>query len=316
MTLAKTKPGVQELLTETEIRLRNEPERVDDCIALLAAELRRQKREQSPACWAQTVDQCRLHSLRELLHQDPLTERAFSKPYGYQGDADLLDIIYRQDWAGIYHKPVSLLGRRIFDYTIACKAPSAVRTRRDMLAGTIERVCERVRRPHILSVACGHLREASLAPSVMAGHVGRFVALDQNAAAIATVNRELGRLGVRAVQGSIKLVLGGPLAEERFDLIYAAGIYDYLEDRFARRLTAKLFNMLKPAGQLLIANFLPDIEDVGYMEIYMDWRLNYRDAAAMEGLTRDIQARIADQRIYSDVTNNIAFLELAITTNA
>ena len=77
--------------------------------------------------WAGLVAACRAHPLRELLHQDPLTARAFAMSRGYQGDAELLDIIYAGDYRGCQMPPVTPLGAAIFRYTIGCQAPSAVR---------------------------------------------------------------------------------------------------------------------------------------------------------------------------------------------
>jgi hypothetical protein len=34
--------------------------------------------------------------------------------------------------------------------------------------------------------------------------------------------------------------------------------------------------MLKPGGRLLVANFLHDLPNVGYMESFMGWPLIYR----------------------------------------
>jgi extracellular factor (EF) 3-hydroxypalmitic acid methyl ester biosynthesis protein len=47
--------------------------------------------------WAERVDACLRHPLRELVHQDPFTRRAFSKPKGYAGDAALLDYVCGRD---------------------------------------------------------------------------------------------------------------------------------------------------------------------------------------------------------------------------
>ena len=37
---------------------------------------------------------CLNHPIRDLLHQDPFTYRAFAKPRGYAGDAVMMDYIY------------------------------------------------------------------------------------------------------------------------------------------------------------------------------------------------------------------------------
>jgi hypothetical protein len=66
-------------------------------------------------------------------------------------------------------------------------------------------------------------------------------------------------LPIEPYRGSLLTLLrpGNPLGT--FDLIYSAGLYDYLSADVALRLTAKLATMLKPEGRLLIANMLPGL---------------------------------------------------------
>ena len=67
---------------------------------------------------------------------------------------------------------------------------------------------------------------------------------------------------VRSLASSNKIRCSDP------DLIYAAGLYDYLGDAIAIQLTSRLLQMLAPGGggRLLIANFNPDLRDIGYLE--------------------------------------------------
>ncbi len=302
--------STQAILDESQSRLIGYPSSVAETVADLSGKLRDIKYGQTTAEWESTIKECLAHPVRALLHEDPLTERAFTKPRGYQGDAQLLDIIYRRDWREICQRPVTSLGQAIFDFTILCKAPNAVRIRRDMLAEMIDDTCERVRAPHILSVACGHLRELAQSAAMRSGGVGRFVGLDQDPESLAAVKAEL-ESGVEVARGSVRNLLSGPLTNEKFDFIYAAGLYDYLEDRLAQRLTERMFAMLRPGGHLLVANYLPDIEDVGFMEAYMGWHLTYRDKAAIGRLADSVsQPLIASQRIFNDASNTIGFLEL------
>jgi SAM-dependent methyltransferase len=299
------------MLDETETGLLGDPDSATEIVAFLACRLRELKRMQTPDAWQATVEECRRHRVYNLLHEDPLTARAFLKPRGYQEDAELLDIIYQRDWRDIYDGRVSRLGESIFRYTITCKAPSAVRARRDVLAAMIDDICERRSHPHILSVACGHLREASQSSACRAGRVGRFVGLDHDPRSIAVVDRELSCLGIEPICGTLKLVLAGPLAKQRFDFVYAAGLYDYLDDRLSQLLTGRLFQMLRPGGRLLVANYLPDIEDVGYMEAYMGWSLMYRNAETMTKLVSNIPSRlIAAQRPFHDPSDTIVYLQM------
>jgi len=77
-------------------------------------------------------------------------------------------------------------------------------------------------------------------------------------------------------------------------------------------LTANLFHQLRPGGRLVIANFLPQIPDVGYMEMFMDWHLVYRDRRELLGLAAKIEpAALAEIRIVAEPNDNVAILELA-----
>ena len=67
-------------------------------------------------------------------------------------------------------------------------------------------------------------------------------------------------------------------------MIYSAGLYDYLPNGLARRLTRRLLQMLRPGGRLLVANFVPGGTGRGYMELFMDWSLILRNEATMRAL--------------------------------
>src|SRR5262249_44121844 len=67
---------------------------VDGGMRELLPFLQTQRVKSSERDWAAFVELCLRHPLRALLHQDPFTYRAYSKPRGYAGDAVLLDFIY------------------------------------------------------------------------------------------------------------------------------------------------------------------------------------------------------------------------------
>lgn len=302
--------STSEILDWVNDRLTADPAHSREALSVLSGALGAAHQQQDAAGWEATIATCRAHRVRAVIHEDPLTLRTFTQPRGYAGDAELLDIIYRRDWLGVAPRPTAR-GQAIFNFTIGCRAPSAVRQRRELLATMIDEACGRTKAPHILSVACGHLRELALSAEFRGGRVGRFVGLDQDALSLAEVARSLPEAAVETVPGSIKLLFGSALAKEKFDFIYTAGLYDYLDEKFAQRLTRRMFEMLRPGGRLLVANFRPGVEDVGYMEAYMNWRLIYRDTAAMERLVAGIPAQaLAGQRIFDDPTKTLAFLEL------
>ena len=83
------------------------------------------------------------------------------------------------------------------------------------------------------------------------------------------------------VPASIRQLLSQKANLGDFDLVYSTGLFDYLQQTTAQRLTSAMFEMLRPRGRLLVANFLPGIRDIGYMESFMDWKLIYRTRQEM-----------------------------------
>ena len=247
---------------------------------------------------------CR-HPICEILREDPFTLRAIEKPRGYAGDAKMIDFVYGH--AATNH--ISEIGKAILASTTNTSTAQSVRHRRDAFARAVDDTASETELPRILALACGHLREAHLAKAVREKRIGEYVAFDQDAKSLAVVEHEFSKFGVRTVQGSVLDLEFADLG--KFDLIYAAGLYDYLCRGAAKELTAYAFEMLNPRGRLMIANVLPDIPDAGYMEAMMDWWLIYRTAEQLESVADSIPANeIATKRTFNDPLDNIVFLEV------
>jgi hypothetical protein len=242
-----------------------------------------------------------------LLHEDPFTYRAYTKPRGYAGDAELLDYIYAKEelWPVPQTTP---LGRQVFDYTTLAPASEGVRSRRGFVASYIDRVVDSTIRPRILSIAAGHLREASLAASLKRNRLGRFTALDADATSLQQVESDYGRYGVETVVASIRELIKGQLHLGGYDIVYSTGLFDYLSRNTGRRLVKTMFGMLRPGGRLLFANFLPGIRDDGYMEAFMDWHLVYRTRLEMIDLTMELpQTELGKLTMFAEENQNIIF---------
>jgi hypothetical protein len=261
--------------------------------------------------WAECAACCLCHPLRELIHQDPFTYRAFIKPRGYAGDARLLDFIYGREERWPVPEATSALGRAIFEYTTATPPPAGVRARREFIARLLDDLAGEVARPHVLSIAAGHLREALLCAAIKRRKFGRLVALDADRESLEEVSRCYGYYGVEVVPASFRAMLTGAVQLGQFDLVYSTGLFDYLPQKVAQQLTWAMFESLRPRGRLVVANFLPRIKGVGYMEAYMDWKLIYRTRQEMLDLTVPIpEADVRDIRLFSEENRNILFLQV------
>lgn len=272
--------------------------------------LRTLRRRWPPEEWRRfCLEAARNHPLREVLHQCPFTRHAFERPRGYAGDATLIDYLYNDHAAHV--DGLNRVGGEVYRYMHQQPSARSVRERRELLAREIDATAERVHMPRILSVACGHIREAELSSAVREHRLGELIAFDQDPASLAEVSREFPTGPVHTVCGSVRSILLGKTVFRDLDFAYSAGLYDYLAEGTATRLTRLLFQMLRSGGKLLVANFAVYPPETGYMEAFMDWWLVYRDENQMRALTAEIDpAQLADVRLFRDSVDNVIYLML------
>ncbi|MGZ6125637.1 MAG: class I SAM-dependent methyltransferase, partial [Myxococcales bacterium] len=218
--------------------------------------------------WRAVCNSPKLRPIRSVLHEDPHAQRAYAKPRGYAGDPVLLDYVY-----GCAPLPenTSRFGRDVHRWSAEhSSAFRSVRRRRTTLADMIDATAARRPDARVLAIACGHLREAQLSAAVTGRGLAEVVAVDHDPLSLDVVRASCSGLPVRCVQGTLGEIIAGRLEPGDFDLIYAAGLYDYLPDSIARRLTNVLSSRLAPEGELVIGNF-DHCRDAGYMEAIMGW---------------------------------------------
>jgi SAM-dependent methyltransferase len=235
-----------------------------------------------PRVWQEIVPLVQNHSVASYFLQDPLTRWSFDKPRGYSGDARLLDFIYRHESTIADVANATDLGRALYEYTSTAPSSLANWDRRDILARFVdETAAASGDGSEILSVAAGHLREASHSQALTAKAIKRWVGLDQDPLSVGTIARDFRNTAVEAIDGSVRSLLMGRHRLGQFDLVYASGLYDYLTDKIAIKLTLRCLDMLKPGGVFLFANYAHPILVDGYLETFMNWSLLLRSEADM-----------------------------------
>lgn len=277
----------------------------------LVVQMREMHNGWPPARWAVFARECRSHELGELLRQDPFTRWAFEKPRGHAGDARSLDFLYHHESVEAELHAATDTGFQIAQYTTSqATLAQSMRHRRRVLAQYISNAAGIADRPHILSVECGHLREAHLSTALRDREIGRFVAVDEDEESIAVVRKDLGDC-VEAVTRSVRSILDGGWAPGRFHLVYAAKAYEHLPESAARRLTEILFGLLNPGGILLIPNFLPANRDTAYMDAFLDWAPVSRSIEDIRSLSRSLPvSEVVSRRFFEDPLGNLGYLEV------
>jgi extracellular factor (EF) 3-hydroxypalmitic acid methyl ester biosynthesis protein len=94
----------------------------------------------------------------------------------------------------------------------------------------------------------------------------------------------------------------------QFDFIYSMGLFDYLTPPVAKAVLNKLYQLLKPGGEMVIGNFHASNPSKYYMEYWLDWVLYYRDREEFRILMGDTPG--AEVMVYFEDTKSQMFLQV------
>lgn len=218
----------------------------------------------------------------------PLTMQGFalSKPRGYAGDFEIIDRIYLHhvspdpaltNWDRFFHRQA---------------APRAVRNRKTYFHRLLNHHAASGS-PHILKVGVGPGRSMfewfCTNPSSEA--VFDCVEIDPNAVQYAAVlNRDF--------LDHITFIRKNFLKwqpKQQYDLIWAAGIFDYFDDATFLQMLQRLLDALKTGGEIVIGNFSNTNPCRPQMEFGLQWHLHHRSADQLIGMA--MQCGIQRERI-------------------
>src|SRR5439155_287460 len=195
-------------------------------------------------------------SLGGFLMQAPFVRRALEKPLGYAGDYEMMNMLYRDPAEG-----ETLLGRAINVCFIEEPAAQANKNRIDYIGSLIRKTLAEhpLGRVRVASIGCGPAREiqALLETSPELGPRLEVALVDQEERAIAHCEQTLAPLAARSgarihfIREGIRNFLSKDDLSRRLgrcELIYSAGLFDYLDDRVFRRILGVLHGALIPRG--------------------------------------------------------------------
>ncbi|MAC77079.1 MAG: hypothetical protein CML66_03355 [Rhodobacteraceae bacterium] len=267
----------------------------------LALQLHQFRADCPDAVWQNVMPLARAHRVQGIVMQDPIIARLRDKPRGYGPDGVTLDLFLGQSGARALLDRANRSGREICGYTRGCAFGRGLRDRGARLAGMVDATAARRPGAKVLTVGCAHLREAGLSEAFRAGRLTRWTALDGDEANLAEV--------ARWTAGSVvepKFASTGSLPTHgrdlgAYDLVCAAGALDDLPAKQAADLARRLFDLVRPGGDLVLsafgtggvpAAFMP----AAFMEVFAAWTPILHDADALAGLARaateGTQARI------------------------
>ncbi|KAA5538823.1 class I SAM-dependent methyltransferase [Roseiconus nitratireducens] len=272
--------------------------------------------------------------LHPLLMASPFMNRAFNKPLGYAGDYEMVRMMLTEPWEG-----ANTFAKLVNASALRHDAPAAHRNRIEMLHNALAREAYRVLalrqreqsgdgrganrlRVRVLNIGCGPAVEIDrFAKSDPASAHMDFRLVDFNDETLQFVQRHLipevkrvrPEIEIATEQRSVHEILKmsheggheGAFATQ-YDVVYCAGLFDYLRDATCGYLLELFYSWVAPGGMVLVTNVTPSHSSVAMMGMVLDWNLELRTMDDMRALAPDI----GEQNAYVDATGVNVFLEI------
>ncbi len=269
------------------------------------------------------VDAHKFHAQRELhplIMCAPFVHRAYSKPLGYAGDYEMVNMMLRdpKEGASVFAKTVNAINLKTGPVL-------AHRNRIDILCSYLSRVTFENAIKHqgskILNIGCGPAIEIQrfIRDSPLSNECD-FTLLDFNEQTIHHTKNHLDKIRTeynRSTSINFLNLSVNTLAKKTaknikelptssFDLVYCAGLFDYLSDKLCSRLLTMFHTWVKPGGSVLVTNVHKNNTSLQWMEHILEWYLIYRDSDDMI----KISPPETPSRTFNDASNQNIFLEI------
>ena len=245
------------------------------------------------ADFSQEEHQCHGFYFRKQLWNfllcSPLMARTNLKPRGYPGDSEIMRMIYLNDYHGD-----STFSKLLNKHGVEHTAAQSVRNRVALIVETLFDFQEKnllndsMDKIKILSVGCGPAIEIQdilrSSDDCKKYHFALLdhdpIALSEAASLIEDIENKLNKkTDVDYIQGSVRTLLFSKSLKEKwgqFHFIYSMGLFDYLTEPVASAVIKKLYQLLKPRGEMIVGNFHRSNPSKCYMDYWCDWPLYHR----------------------------------------
>lgn len=261
---------------------------------------------------------------KRLLHQlvlcAPFMRRTFEKPLGYAGDYEMVNMMVRDPFEGD-----SLFAKVLNTFFIETPPVVAHRNRIGILTERLKQeVSARSRKGQqvrIFNLGCGPAIEIQrFLADFRFSENADFMLLDFNDETVGYARKTLEKIAdqhnrdcmIRVVKKSVAQLLKDNSQFQRghYDLVYCAGLFDYLTDPVCRQLVELFYELAAPGGLVLVTNVHVNNPSRGWMEYMVDWHLEYRDSGQMAAILPAYRASEELTRILIEPSGVNVFAEI------
>lgn len=219
-----------------------------------------------------------IYELKEIRQKfphinSPITMQgmAFSKPHGYAGDYEIIDKIYTE-W-----KSDDPTYRCWDEYFHLQDAPRAVRNRKKYYIDLLNKLIENHSGTtvKVLNLASGPCRDIKEFFDHNPSSNIEFYCVELDSNAIAYAKQLLGDYSARVHFINKNIFRYYP--DQKYDLIWSAGLFDYFDDKTFTKLLSRFIPFRNQGAEIVIGNFTDANPTMPYMEIIGEWVLNCRN---------------------------------------
>ena len=257
---------------------------------------------------------------QKLFLCSPFGHRTFHKPIGYAGDYEMMNMIYRNQPEGrsLFEKLIHLL---LVSQWPAKSVRNRIAHLRENILNETARAARAGKTARILNVGCGPAREVQdFLKETHLSNKADFMLMDFNEETLLHASQKLveakrlysRHTPIRTQQVSVYELLKRAQRHdnilEKYDLIYCAGLFDYLAPDTSRALIQLWHDSLSPGGLLLVANMTDTKPFRNFIEFILYWQLIYRNSREILSLVPE-QCREAT-RVIAEPTSVNLFLHI------
>lgn len=241
--------------------------------------------------------------LKPIINMNSMIGHTFLKPYGYEGDFDLIYKIYTkwkterpefQNWDELYHWADSV---------------KAVRKRKQYFIDQVSKISSNNDMPLVLNLGSGPCIDVFEFFQKSPRSLVKFECVDMDDRSI-----EFGAAVCDNYIDSITFTNENVFnfkSEKEFDLIWSAGLFDYFNDNLFIILLKRYFKLLKKGGKLVIANFSDLDPSRGLMEVLCQSSYHHRSKDKLTELALKAGITKANIVVKPEKTNINLYLHIS-----
>lgn len=255
--------------------------------------------------------------LHNLFLSSPFINRAYLKPRGYAGDYEVINMLLKNNYDGnsLFSKIIS---RHSYSLPVAQAHRNRITHLSDRISKFVEKKLHNQKIVKIASVGCGPSSEIIqfLSSNVMSNHCEiSLIDFDpeplyftqEKIVEVKALNRNIARVNLinKSVRDLIKESKSSQSSINGQDLIYCAGLFDYLTLSTCSRLTKIFYDAINPQGIVIITNVADTNEYKMFMEYGLEWYLFHRSKEDMQKILKTLSEKVTYYLNFEDTETNI-----------